>query len=404
MDLASSSPLYCSGVIGLNRKPYRWRLLIVVLVVACCPVAASDEVAFPDPALLDAVSEALGIEGQDVLADDLEKLTTLVASGCGIVDLTGIASCTALERLYLDGNDIVDLKPLAGLTALLTLSLNGNRVVDIAPLANLRQLTSLTLHGNQISDIELLASLTALTSVSVGNLIDDLSPLATLPHLARLMLTVLPTADLSPLMQMDGLELLTISSGRTLSERPAFDPTVLCRCIGLMSLRLDGYDIVAVSDLAGSVPSLRSLELHYVGIEEIAGFDVFSELVALTLDGVVPSSEGLDLSLLVIPSTLTSLTLENDELDSSTMLADAPQLTRLSLKRNRITSVEPLAVLTSLRVLDLSFNPITDLTPLQGLTALRSLTLQGVPFERTEGSSTNHVLRELLERGVNIYY
>jgi len=404
MDLSSSAPLYCLGVIGLNRKRCRWGLLMVVLIGAWGFLAASDEVAFQDPGLQTAVVEALALEERAITLEDLASLTTLVASGRGIVDLTGIASCSALERLYLDGNDIADLAPLAGLTSLLTLTLNGNRIVDVAPLAALDQLTSVTLHANQIADVGPLASLTALTSVSVGNLIEDLSPLATLPHLTRLMLTVLPIADLSALAQMDGLEFLTVSSGRTLSGRPTFDSAVLSGCVQLATLRLDGYDIVGVSDLAGSVPSLRSLELHYVGVEDVSGFDAFSELAALTLDGVVPSSEGLDLSLLVVPPSITSLTLENNGIVNPTMLATATQLTQLSLKRNQMTTVESLAALTNLTVLDLSFNPITDLAPLEGMTSLRSLTIQGVPFERTEGSETNRLLRELLERGVNIYY
>ena len=396
--------LYWDLVIAL-AETRGWRCALGILVIVlCASLPSAGEVDFPDPALRAAIEAALGIEGDAIEEADLASLTTLVASARGIADLTGLERCTSLEHLYLDGNDIADVAPLSGLPSLQVLTLNGNVIVDVTPLAALDHLTSLTLHANPIADLGPLAALSALTSLSIGNLIDDLSPLAMLPHLTRLMVTVLPTADLSWLSNLEELELLTISSGRTLTERPAFDPAVLSRCVRLTTLRLEGYDVASISDLAASAPSLRNVELHYVGVGDVAGFDTFPQLGSLTLDGVAPSSEGLDLSSWSVPPTITSLSLENDELDDLMMLAAATQLTQLSLKRNRIPSIEPLAALTSLTVLDLSFNPITDLTPLQGLTSLRSLTLQGVPFERTEGSATNRVLRELLERGVNISY
>jgi len=342
--------------------------------------------------------------GELIDSEALAQLSSLRAGARGIVNLTGLEACTGLEQLHLHLNQIVDLAPLSELQSLRSVSLNGNNIIDVSPLSQLLQLTSLAIHGNQIADVRPISLLPLLTSLSIGNAIEDIEPLVKLPSLERLMVYVLPTTDLSPLHQMHNLEFLLVSSGQALSGRAPFDSTILASCSNLASLRLDGYDIARIAELAESVPTLTELALHYIGVDDISMFQIFDALTKLTLYGIIPSSEEVDLSHLDIPSGVTTLALENNGVEDVAVIASFTSLTSLSLARNSITNIEGLETLVKLTVLDLSFNAITDLAPLRELPALKSLTLQGVPFDRTAGSDALIVIDELRTRGVNVYY
>ena len=403
---ADLDPYTGCGVIGV-RQTRKWLgLTLPILILVAALPAAADVAAFPDPGLHAAVQDALGLAGQPIDTRDLERLTTLLAGGRGISDLTGLEACRDLQQLYLYDNQIVDLSPLAGLQSLVVLNLSGNRVVDIATLAGLTNLASLTLHGNQITDLGALAGLPNLNTLSVGNLVRDITPVASLPQLERLKLYVRPEADLAPLAQLRHLIFLLLSTGQPMSGRVVFDPAVLASAEGLASLQLHGYDIADVEVLEDAAPNLTELSLQYVGIDDLVAFADFERLTTLTLSWLVtdPDDGELDLSRLALPVSLRILVLEGNGIEDLSGLAGLEAITSLSLPRNEITDIAPLGALENLQGLDLSFNPLTDLSPLLGLSRLRSLNLQGVPFDPSEGSDANAVLRELLDRAVDIIY
>ena len=93
-----------------------------------------EEVEFADPALEDAIREALELEVGDICAEDLVYLYSLVAANREIVDLGGIEYCVNLALLTLPDNGITDLGPLSGLTQLEWLNLQNNQITDIGPL------------------------------------------------------------------------------------------------------------------------------------------------------------------------------------------------------------------------------------------------------------------------------
>ena len=106
----------------------------------------------------------------------------------------------------------------------------------------------------------------------------------------------------------------------------------------------------------------------------------------------------------MLPVHLRVLVLEGNGIEDLAGFTGLDAITSLGLPRNRITDIAPLGRLGNLQGLDLSFNPLTDLSPLLHLSRLQSLNLQGVPFDPSEGSDANAVLRELLDRGVDIIY
>ena len=384
------------------------RAWLGVLMLAACSYTSAftcaEEVVFPDPALRAPIQEALGLTGPPVDSQDLERLTLLLAGGRGIADLTGLEACRNLEQLYLEDNQILSLSPLAGLASLRIVSLSGNRISDIEPLADLVNLASLAIHGNEIVDLGPIAALPQLATLSIGNLVTDISPLVGMPRLQRLKLYVRPEADLTPLAQLTALTFLFLSTGQPMSGRIRFDPNTLSSLGELTSLHLHGYDIERLTDLADAAPGLTELTLQYAGVDDLSAVAQFGALTMLTLDWLVSDAESVDFSQLMLPRSVRVLTLEGDGIADLATLAGLESVTSLSLPRNQITDIGALEGLTSLQALDLSFNPLTNLTPLLGLTGLRSLNLVGVPFDRTEGSIANGVLRELRDRGVNITY
>jgi Leucine-rich repeat (LRR) protein len=190
-------------------------------------VAAEGEVIFPDPAVEEAVREALKQEEGPIMIADVAQFTSFdlnqrlyVADISGLErmvnltkfdlaqnatsDISQVAGLTKLTWLDLAQNDIADITPIAGLTNLTYLRLHDNPVSDISPLAELTSLTELDLRINQISDISVLSNLTNLSKLNLtSNQITDISALASLSELTFLELTRNEVTDISPLLEAE---------------------------------------------------------------------------------------------------------------------------------------------------------------------------------------------------------
>jgi GH25 family lysozyme M1 (1,4-beta-N-acetylmuramidase) len=143
-----------------------WRVISVLTVVMLClqmgtlillPVAASASdpiVTFPDANLQAIIRTAIHKPTGDIHASDLTVLTNLTANHSGIVNLSGLESCTNLIYLDLWVNKISDIRPIAGLTKLNILYLAYNEISDLTPLTNLTNLAWLDLVSTKVSDIK----------------------------------------------------------------------------------------------------------------------------------------------------------------------------------------------------------------------------------------------------------
>jgi hypothetical protein len=110
---------------------------IVVAATLALPLfvamASDPPVVFPDANLDVAVRAAIGFQpGRPIYPSDLTTLTSLVATGDGIADVTGLEYATSLTSLDLSGNSITTVTPLAGLTNLTSLDVSGNGL-DLTP-------------------------------------------------------------------------------------------------------------------------------------------------------------------------------------------------------------------------------------------------------------------------------
>lgn len=145
-------------------------------------------------------------------ADDVAKVSTVVANFRGITNLTGLEHCQALAALELAGNHLADLSPLKGLRQLQQLLLTSNQISDVTPLGTLPALQYLELSHNAVADISPLSALTNLASVYLGN--NKLTSLAALTNLPRL---VTLYAETNSLRSIAGLENLRRLSGVSLA-------------------------------------------------------------------------------------------------------------------------------------------------------------------------------------------
>ena len=226
-------------------------LLLVGCLCLVLGAAAADAqvVDIPDPALREAIAEALGKSpGTLITVDDMLTLRSLDrwkwggGSGPDIRDLTGLEFATNLERLRIAHNSVSDLSPLAGLTRLYYLYLGANSISDISPLAGLTSLRTLLFYANEVSDISPLAGLTNLDFLNfAGNSISDLSPLSRLTKLEYLKIDSNSFSDLSPLEGLTKLETLY------LRNNPISD---LLPLTGLTKLEILYLDNNSISDLS----------------------------------------------------------------------------------------------------------------------------------------------------------
>ncbi|WP_010677061.1 leucine-rich repeat domain-containing protein [Bacillus timonensis] len=174
------------------------------------PTPSGKSVQFNDPALEEAIKEALHINSREIVESDLSILTALDASERGITDLKGLEFATNLEELHLDSNAISSLKPLKGLTELTYLSLAENEIVDISPLKNLTNLEFLGLDGNEIVDIGVLSSFTNLSYLTLQrNKIKDITSLENL-NIEILDLSYNEISDISSLLKLENLLLVML--------------------------------------------------------------------------------------------------------------------------------------------------------------------------------------------------
>ena len=132
-------------------------------------------VSFPDPKLEEAIRAQMDKPEGPIFVQELGKLTTLVLSGRGITDLTGLEYCTSLRRLELDNNKVSDLSAISALDGLSQLVLDRNEITDLSPLAGLTKIFRLSLRENQIQN---LAPLVSSEGITAGDPVDvTLNPL-----------------------------------------------------------------------------------------------------------------------------------------------------------------------------------------------------------------------------------
>ena len=242
---------------------------------------------------------------------------------------------------------------------------NSNDISDLTPLAGLTNLARLILIRTNVSDLTPLAGLTSLTRLSLGdNSISDLTPLAGLTSLTWLSLYTNSVSDLTPLADLTNLTSLY------LGDNSLADLTPLAGLTSLTQLFLSSTSVSDLTPLAG----LTNLTWLSLGDNSLADLTPLAGLTSLTWLSLYTNSVS-DLTPLAGLTSLTGLRLDANSIADLTPLAGLTNLIRLSLDDNSIADPMPLAGLTNLTDLSLGDNSIADLMPLDGLTNLTELQL-----------------------------
>jgi Leucine-rich repeat (LRR) protein len=170
------------------------------------PVPEGEVIQFKDPALEEAVRNALHIYSRDLYESDMTVLSSLDASNRGIETLDGLELAVNLQELILDSNSVRNFEPLTGLSNLIHLSLGNNNLSDISGLESLTNLEMLILDGNEIVDISILSQFSKLAFLSLQeNHVKDIGALANL-NIEFLNIGYNEIDDISSLLELENLQ------------------------------------------------------------------------------------------------------------------------------------------------------------------------------------------------------
>jgi Leucine-rich repeat (LRR) protein len=238
---------------------------------------------------------------------------------------------------------------------------------DLTPLAGLSALQRLVLWGTQVADITPLAGLSALQSLGLVNTqVADLTPLAGLSALQSLGLVNTQVVDLTPLAGLSALQTLDLEGTQVA------DLTPLAGLSALQRLELFGTQVADLTPLAG-LSALQTLDLEGTQVADLTPLAGLSALQTLDLGG----TQVADLTPLAGLSALQTLDLGGTQVADLTPLAGLSALQRLDLTGTQVADLTPLAGLSALQSLGLGRTQVADLTPLAGLSALQRLVLRG---------------------------
>lgn len=203
-------------------------LLVILLSFSLVSFSKGTEL-IPDDHLLEAVSDQLGLSGEEITPYNMLDLVTLAASG--VKDLSGIRHAENLERLRLENLDYFietdplfelenlevleivrssieteDLEGLRSLEDLEILRLQNNRIGDVSPLGKLTSIRELYLANNEVVELKGIERLEDLEVLDLsGNHLISTEPLAGLKNLDYLDLSGNQLRSVKPLLKNEGL-------------------------------------------------------------------------------------------------------------------------------------------------------------------------------------------------------
>lgn len=214
----------------------------------------------------------------------LPNLTTLslVGNNYGTQpdSLAVLTQLPTLTSLDLQNTKLTQLPNLTNLTNLRSLSVMGNKLTDVSAIFDLSALTNLTLSFNKIQSVEGIQRLKNLQVLGLGlNPLEDVSPLQNMTTLTSLTLdsTKITSAGLASLQQLTKLESLVLDFNKTIS-----DLTPLANMTSLQRLVLNNDNVSDLTPIA-HLKNLRELELNNNQIKNIVPLAELTNLKKLAL-------------------------------------------------------------------------------------------------------------------------
>lgn len=185
-----------------------------VLMIAIEPYVADITSAFVDPAFRQYVVETYGTGGV-VMDTDLSSVTTLVASGLAIQDISGIEYFTSLQTVDLSVNNLgtVSLSDFPQTVVSLNISNSNVSTLDTVGGGNI---TTLTISQNPLASIDL-SNLTSLITFTAGDMTPALTSIdfsvAPWIEFVSLYSSYIPILDLGMLTNLKGINISGSETG-----------------------------------------------------------------------------------------------------------------------------------------------------------------------------------------------
>ncbi|MDP8234242.1 MAG: leucine-rich repeat domain-containing protein [Candidatus Saelkia tenebricola] len=349
----------------------------------------------PDQRLQDSIRAKLGKEkGEFITYSDMQQLTELDLSSCGIHDITGLEYATNLRNLDLTNNQITDITPLGNLINLNEVNISYNQIRDIRVIANLPNLTILRASYNLIKDITALAdsNLSNLTELYLnGNMITDITPLGVVTESSKPIFNNLIELDISD------------NKFPRLPKIPS-DHRNYC------GVEEDAEKIKSLHPLQ-NLSNLTYLKASSNQISDILPLANLTNLVELNLsDNLISNIKPLEKLF-----NLVDLNLCHNKIRDITPIENLADLTDLNLNVNLINNITPLKNLTNLVWLHLKYNFITDIQPLVDNPGLYTefpdsetrndmVDIRWNNLDLKVGSNNMLDIMKLINRCVDIYY
>lgn len=197
------------------------------------------------------------VEDLELLSEHptLQRLSVARYESCqsGTVDLSALASISALRWLDISGLGLDSLSPVGGLNALEYLIASNNSITSVAPVGTLLNLKGLLLDGNQLSDITALSGLTLLEELDLSQ--NQISSMDSLTSLALLQTLSLGDNDLTSLSDLSAFDNLNFFDARnnqidSLSGIASLGPMMW---LGLAGNEISSLNAVVGTALSGSL-------------------------------------------------------------------------------------------------------------------------------------------------------
>lgn len=335
-------------------------------------------------------------------------LNTLEISGAGIKDLSPLAELNRVEVLKIDQTNIFNLEPLRNMTKLKELTItNTNTLQSLAGVENFKRLEYVNLSNNGIVDIKELAELERLEEINLNNnKIEAVDSLNVLPELAILRVenNLIDFNQVEKIQGFKALRELYAKSNRICKTKPLgtleslvfldISDNNLGNMILDTSCEIDKPDFTFLKE----IPSLRTLLARSNGLdslESIQDVDI-KHLQELDFsDNLISSIEPLILNSSLKAGNLTSLSLNNNQIEDLSNIDEITNLTTLKLNNNHIgingETIEAVFELKKLIELDLSHNQILELPPIIEGDEIKLPTVEVLDFSHNRLQKINNL-------------
>ena len=327
-------------------------------------------VSFADPAMEEAVRNAIGADDDDLIYTNAlwnVKAFSVPSEAQSYVDLAYLPYLESLHISNAVAGELINIKSLSNLTELTVIdaALNEQELATIGQLINLKRLT---LSNCGISSISVFSHMNQLEYLDLSkNTIRNLSVIANMQELEELYLNNNAVTDLSNLATLTKLRVLDVSYNSLKSVDPIHSATALTY------LNFSHNSVAQIQTLS-SLLELIELNAGYNTISDIAAISTCVKLEILNISNNTLS----DISILSALEKIRNLDFSYNQVTVLPQFKNGSQLVSIDGSYNQIKDLNALSGLPNLNIVSMDYNEnLTSLEPLDSCARLIKVNAYG---------------------------